>query len=55
MTWFLAATALAVLPSVSLAEHPTELALVGATIVDVDNFGETTADLVIRLSSFTIS
>jgi len=46
MTRFLAATVLAVLPSVSLAGNPTELALVGGTIVDLDNFGETTADLV---------
>ena len=45
MTRFLAATVLAVLPSVSLAGNPAELALVGATVVDVDNFGETTADL----------
>ena len=46
MTRFLAATVLAVLPSVSLAGGPTELALVGGTVVDVDHSGETTADLV---------
>ena len=45
MTRFLAATVLAVLPCVSLAGTPVELALVGATVVDVGNFGETTADL----------
>jgi hypothetical protein len=42
---FLAALVLAVLPSVSLAGDPTELALVGATVIDVDNLGETSADL----------
>ena len=36
----------AVLPSMSLAANPTEPALVGGTVVDVDNFGETTAHLV---------
>ena len=41
-----AATLLAVLVSVSLAGNPTGLALVGGTVVDVANFGETTADLV---------
>jgi hypothetical protein len=46
MIRFVAATMLAVLPSVTLAGNPTELALVGGTVLDVDNFGETTADLV---------
>jgi hypothetical protein len=46
MTRFLAATALAVQASVGLAGNTGDLALVGATVVDVDNFGQTNADLV---------
>ncbi|HUN73210.1 MAG TPA: amidohydrolase family protein [Steroidobacteraceae bacterium] len=41
----IAAGVLAMLATVSLA-GPPEVALVGGTLIDVDNFGETTADLV---------
>jgi len=43
MTRFLAATVFAVQASVSLAGNTEDLALVGGTVVDVDNFGETGA------------
>jgi Amidohydrolase family len=46
MTKFLMATVLAVLSSVASAGNSTELALVGGTVLDVANFGSTTADLV---------
>jgi len=46
MTRFLAAAVLTVLPCATFGGSHTELALVGGTVIDVDNFGETTADLV---------
>jgi len=46
MSRLLAATLFAVLPALSLAANTTVLALVGGTVIDVDNLGETSADLV---------
>jgi Amidohydrolase family len=46
MARFLATMLVAVLPPACLAGNPVELALVGGTVVDLDKFGETTADLV---------
>lgn len=46
MRGFFRAALLAAIPSLTLAANPADLALVGGTVVDVGNFGETHADLV---------